>query len=186
MVNVDVFKKTIENDLKEIAIRKLDILILQRQNETLCKTNNEEIKKLNEEIENRLSTSESLLKRFVCNELKLDFDNPKIEAERFSTLWCKGIANLTIEKRKIETSAGSVIYKLMPDEWIYDIPKLINWAKENEDRKVKYIKVIEEFKKAELKKDIADKLVDYDDVVDEGLTIKPQEPKFNYKLNGGL
>ena len=63
MVNVDVFKKTVEEDLKEIAKAKLDILILQRQNETLCKTNNEEIKKLIEVIGDReFSLEENLSK----------------------------------------------------------------------------------------------------------------------------
>ena len=38
-------------------------------------------------------------------------------------------------------------YRVMPDNWEYDIPKLINWAKDDDD---------------------------------------PQEPKFNYRLNGGL
>ena len=61
MVNTDVFKTTIEDDLKEIAKRKLDILILQRQNETLCKENNEQIKKLIEEIGDReLSLEDNL------------------------------------------------------------------------------------------------------------------------------
>jgi len=61
MVNNDVFKTTVEDDLKEIARAKLDILILQRQNETLCKENNEKIKEFAEVIENReLSLEENL------------------------------------------------------------------------------------------------------------------------------
>ena len=89
-------------------------------------------------------------------------------------------------ERKIETSAGWVAYREMPDSWEYDIPKLMRWAKEDEDRKEKYIKVVEEFKKAELKKDFANGLLGHDDICDVGVTIKPQEPKFNYKLNGGV
>ena len=89
-------------------------------------------------------------------------------------------------ERKIETSAGWVAFREMPDSWEYDIPKLMRWAKEDEDRKEKYIKVVEEFKKAELKKDFANGLLGHDDICDVGVTITPQEPKFNYKLNGGV
>jgi len=154
MVNVDVFKTTIEDDLKEIAKAKLDILILQRQNDTLCKTNNEEIKKITEAIGNReLSLEENLSKS---------------------------------GEKKIETSAGWCAFRVMPDSWEYDIPKLIMWAKDDDERRIRYLKVVEEFKKAQLKKDYADGLIGHDDVCDEGLTITPQEPKFNYKLNGGL
>jgi len=74
----------------------------------------------------------------------------------------------------------------MPDKWSYDIPKLIRWAKEDDERQERYIKIIEEFKKAQLKKDYADGLVVHDDVCDEGLTITKQDPKFSYKLNGGI
>ena len=154
MVNIDVFKKTVEEDLKEISKCKLDILILQRQNETLCKTNNEEIKKITEAIGNReLSLEENLSKS---------------------------------GEKKIETSAGWCAYRVMPDSWEYDIPKLINWAKDDDDRRMRYLKVIEEFRKDQLKKDYVSGLIGHDDVCDEGVTIKKQEPKFNYKLNGGL
>ena len=151
MVNADVLKTTIEEDLKEIAKRKLDILILQRQNETLCKDNNEKIKEFAEEIENR--------------ELSLE-DNLSASGER-----------------KIETLAGYCAYRAMPDKWEYDIPKLINWAKSEDLFKEKYIKVTEEIRKDIIKKDIAEGFL-----VKElsGITITPQDPKFNYKLNGGL
>ena len=154
MVNVDVFKSTVEEDLKEIAKRKLDILILQRQNETLCKTNNAEIERLNYEIGSKeLSLEENLSKS---------------------------------GEKKIETTAGWCAYRVMPDKWDYDIPKLIMWAKENDLRCDKYVKVIEEFRKDQFKKDYANGLIGHDDICDEGVNITPQEPKFNYKLNGGL
>jgi len=89
------------------------------------------------------------------------------------------------KERKIETNSGWVAFRSMPDSWKYDIPKLMKWAKEDEDKKKKYIKIIEEFKKAELKKDITEGLLGYDEVVDEGLTISKQECKFTYKLNAG-
>jgi len=154
MVNADVFKTTIEDDLKEIAKAKLDILILQRQNENLCKDNNEKIKKFAEEIENR--------------ELSLE-DNLSKSGEK-----------------KIETSAGWCAYRVMPDSWEYDIPKLIHWANEDEVRRDRYVKVVEEFRKAELKKDLLNDFLTKEEACDIGITITPQAPKFNYKLNGGL
>jgi len=188
MVNADVFKTTVEDDLKEIAKCKVDILILQREIEkdALYIKNNAEIKRLNNVIENREFSSKNLLKKFVCNELGIDFMDEGLgeETEEFKKLWCKGVATLDLEERKIKTSAGSVIYTVMPDKWNYDDLKLIGWAKEDQLREDTYIKVIEEFKKAQLKDDIKEGLLKLDDV--RGLTITPQEPKFNYKLNGGL
>ena len=149
MVNVDVFKATVEEDLKEIAKAKLDILILQRQNETLCKTNNEEIKKITEVIGNReLSLEENLSKS---------------------------------GEKKIETSAGWCAYREMPDSWEYDDNLIIDWCKKVD---LSYFKLVKVVKKAELKKDILDGVIDRKKV--SGITITPQKPKFNYKLNGGL
>jgi len=154
MLNGDIFKKTIEEDLKEISKCKLDILILQRQNETLCKTNNEEIKKITEAIGNReLSLEENLSKS---------------------------------GEKKIETTAGWCAYRVMPDKWDYDIPKLIMWAKENDLRCDKYVKVTEEFRKDQLKKDLLNDFLTKEETCDIGITITPQDPKFNYRLNGGL
>ena len=148
MVNADVFKTTIEDDLKEIAKAKLDILILQRQNENLCKDNNEKIKKFAEEIENR--------------ELSLE-DNLSKSGEK-----------------KIETSAGWCAYRVMPDSWEYEDGKIIDWCKKME---VNYFHTVEVLEKMKLKKDILEGIVGNGI---PGLTITPQEPKFNYKLNGGL
>ena len=41
--NLEIYKNDIEANLKNIKKYKLDILILQRQNETLCQKNNKEI-----------------------------------------------------------------------------------------------------------------------------------------------
>jgi len=89
-------------------------------------------------------------------------------------------------EKKLECKLGWCSFRAMPDKWSYDIPKLIHWANEDEVRRDKYVKVVEEFKKAQLKKDYADGIITHDDVCDEGLTITPQDPKFNYKLNGGI
>lgn len=150
-------KIAVEEDLKEIRKCKIHILMLEEKNNELCAENNKEIERLNEVIKNREEQAEDNLKRSG--------------------------------ERKIDTLVGFVAYREIPDSWEYDLPKLFRWAKEDENRKEKYIKIIpaiEEFKKAELKKDIANGLIKYDDVVDFGLTIKKQEPKFNYKLNGGV
>ena len=85
-------------------------------------------------------------------------------------------------EKKLECKLGWCAFRVMPDKWEYDIPKLINWAKEDEERQEKYIKVVEEFRKAQLKKDYADGIITHDDVCDEGLIITTQEPKFNYKI----
>lgn len=48
--NLQIYKNDIEANLKNIKKYKLDILILQRQNEELCKKNNEEIDRLTNKI----------------------------------------------------------------------------------------------------------------------------------------
>jgi len=48
--NLEVFKNDVENNLKNIKKHKLDILILERQNEELCKQNNREIEILKNKI----------------------------------------------------------------------------------------------------------------------------------------
>ena len=111
-----------------------------------------------EELQNIIKTTENLLEE----ELKLSGE------------------------KKLECKLGWCAFRVMPDKWSYDIPKLIRWAKEDEERQERYIKVIEEFKKAQLKKDYAEGIIVHDDVCDEGLTITTQEPKFNYKINGGI
>ena len=85
-------------------------------------------------------------------------------------------------EKKIECKLGYCSFREMPDKFEYDIPKLIHWANEDEVRRDKYVKVVEEFKKAQLKKDYAEGIITHDDVCDEGLTITPQSPKFNYKV----
>jgi len=151
MENVDVFKTTVEDDLNKIARAKLDILILQRQNETLCRENNEKIKKFAEEIADR--------------ELSLE-DNLSKSGEK-----------------KIDTSAGWCAYRVMPDKWNYDDPKIIDWAKKN---RLNYFHTTEILEKMKLKKDILEGKKEIIGKGVPGITITPQDPKFNYKLNGGL
>ena len=149
MVNTDVFKTTIEEDLKKIQECKIDLLIFQRSNDNLCSENNKEIKRLTEEIENR--------------ELSLE-DNLSKSGEK-----------------KIETSAGWCAYRVMPDKWEYDDEKILLWCK---DFKMPYYYTKEIVRKLELKNDIGLGKLKPAEVI--GITITPQAPKFNYKLNGGL
>ena len=88
-------------------------------------------------------------------------------------------------EKKLECKFGYCSFRTMPDKWEYDIPKLIKWAKEDDEREERYVKVIEEFKKAQLKKDYADGIIVHDDICDEGLTITSQNPKFGYKIKNG-
>ena len=146
MVNTDVFQTTIEDDLKEIQKCKVDILILQRQNETLCKINNEEIERLNSVIGNR----------------ELSLENNLQESG----------------EKKIDTSAGWCAYRVMPDKWEYDDQKILLWCK---DFKMPYYYTKEIVRKLELKEDIGLGLKEV-----PGIIVTPQDPKFNYKLKGGL
>lgn len=149
MTNADVFKTTVEDDLKKIARAKLDILILQRQNETLCKDNDKQIKELTEDVESL--------------ELSLE-DNLQKSGER-----------------KIDTSAGWCAYRVMPDKWVYGegaIDEIKSIYPEHFNR---YIKVTETLIKTNIKEDCLSGKIGL-----PSLTVTPQEPKFNYKLNGGL
>jgi len=89
-------------------------------------------------------------------------------------------------EKKLECKLGWCAYRVMPDKWDYDIPKLIMWAKENDLRCDKYVKVTEEFRKDQLKKDLLNDFLTKEETCDIGITITPQDPKFNYRLNGGL
>lgn len=89
-------------------------------------------------------------------------------------------------KKKLDCKLGWCAYRAMPDNWDYDIPKLINWAKDYDDRRLKYIKVIEEIRKDQLKKDLLSDFLTKEEISNIGITITPQAPKFNYKIQGGL
>lgn len=149
MVNVDIYKKETEQFLQEIKKNKLDILILQRQNDTLCQENNTKIEGLQGIIE---STEKEL-------EVNLKESGEK----------------------KIDTSAGWCSFRVMPDKWFYDEAEIIAWCKKE---CVPYYKTVEVVKKAELKKDVLNGVIDRHYV--HGIEITPQDPKFNYKLNGGI
>jgi len=59
-------KTTVEQDLLEIKQCKIDMLILQRANDKLCETNNNEIARLSKVVEGReTSAAEKLLESGV-------------------------------------------------------------------------------------------------------------------------
>ena len=69
----------------------------------------------------------------------------------------------------------------MPDNWEYDEPEILKWNRINS---LPYSHTIEVLEKMNLKKAIQCGTFKVSDI--SGLTVTPQEPKFNYKLNGGL
>ena len=147
-------KTLVEHDLLEIKQCKIDMLILQRANDKLCETNNNEIKRLATVIEGRETLMEGKLK--------------------------------TSGVKKIETTAGYVSFNKMPDKWSYNEGQFIEWAKEDVLRQNTYVKTttIEEVRKNQLKADVKEGYLKIGDI--PGLTITPQNPKFTYKLKGGL
>jgi len=149
MENGDVFKTTVEDDLKEIKKCKIHILMIQEKNNELCEANNAEIKRLNNVVTNReLSLEENLSKS---------------------------------GEKKIDTTAGWCAYRVMPDKWDYMDSNIITWCK---NKGIPYFKTVEIVEKMKLKKAILSNELKLNEV--EGVTVTPQDPKFNYKLNGGL
>jgi len=141
-------KTTVEQDLLEIKQCKIDMLILQRANDKLCETNNNEIGRLAKVIEGRETLMEGKLK--------------------------------TSGEKKIETSAGYVSFREMPDKWVYEDKKLIEWCKRKE---LPYYHITEVLEKMKLKQAIINGEIP---IGIEGIEITPQDPKFTYKLKGGL
>jgi len=79
-------------------------------------------------------------------------------------------------EKKLECKIGYCSYRTMPDKWEYDNDKIIDWCKLNGYGYFHTIQIVDKLK---LKKAIQNKTVK---APREGLTITPQEPKFNYKI----
>ena len=86
-------------------------------------------------------------------------------------------------ERKIDTSVGWVAYREMPDSWEYDVPVFLNWCHEK-NKPYYHLIETEILDKMKLKKCIQEGILKIEEV--NGLKVTPQEPKFNYKLNGGV
>ena len=80
-------------------------------------------------------------------------------------------------EKKLECKFGYVSYRTMPDKWEYMDSDIITWCK---DKGVPYFKTIEIVEKMKLKKAILSSELKIDEV--KGVTVIPQEPKFNYKV----
>ena len=78
-------------------------------------------------------------------------------------------------EKKLECKIGYCSFREMPDKWEYDEIKIIEWCKE---KGVDYFHTVEILEKMNLKNDFKAGIVK--DV--PGLTVTPQEPKFNYKI----
>jgi len=172
---------TLEGNLKMIKDAKLDIELLRRKNEIECAERNAEIANL----QNKIILTESKLEE----ELK------------------------TSGEKKLECKLGWCSFREMPDKWEYDDKELTLWLDAlPQALKIKYINLVVIIKKNDLKKEIIKdneefsekgkiikKYLDTEVAGHEivlhtkekdyrvcGIKIEQQEPKFNYKINGGI
>ena len=80
-------------------------------------------------------------------------------------------------EKKSECKIGYCSFREMPDKWEYDDEKILLWCK---DFKRPYYYTKEIVRKLDLKNDIKLDKLELKEV--PGLTVTPQEPKFNYKI----
>ena len=171
----------LEENLKIIKNAKLDIELLRRENEKLCRANEFKIEELNVTV----GVTEELL------EFELKESG----------------------KKKLECKLGWCAFRVMPDKWEYDDIKIIKFIKTLPDICADdFLKITTALRKDSLKKNIlahnddlfTDGKLDIDgkeineengelflvdgkdDYKVPGLAVRTQDPKFNYKLNGGL
>jgi len=172
------FKAVVKAKLKEIKECNLDIAILRRRLEEFSSQNY--IEKDN--------------KKYTIEDLTNDIGILEKELEE-ELIASKGT--------KIDTQMGYVNFKGMPDEWIIDVPKVMNFFKTIPEKLAnKFTRVTIELLKGELKKaiitdnapifekskitDLGAKLYLIDEDTKEypveGVEIKRQKPKFHYRL----
>lgn len=179
--NLQFFKGAVEKKLRKIKEHKLDIAILGRKIEEFCSQNcieRDDKKYTIEDLTNEIGTLEKELEE-----------------------------DLTASKEtKIDTLVGWVDFKVMPDEWIYDIPKIMDFFK-NMPEKIsqRFIQIVTTLLKGELKKAVISdnpevfeksKITDLnaklylvgedDDYLIKGVEIKRQKPKFHYKIKSDI
>ena len=80
-------------------------------------------------------------------------------------------------EKKLECKIGYCSFRTMPDKWEYDDDKILLWCK---DFKMPYYYTKEIVRRLDLKNDIKLSKLKLKDI--PGLTVTPQEPKFNYKI----
>ena len=184
MVNKEKdFKAIVKAKLKEIKECNLDIAILRRNLDDFSSHNfiERDNKKYNiEDLTNNIEKLESELER-----------------------------DLTASKgTKIDTRMGYVGFKDMPDEWIIDVPKVMEFFKTIPEKLAnKFIRITTDLLKGDFKKAIiADnpdifeksKITDLgaklyligelgdEDYPVEGIEIKRQDRKFHYKIKSDI
>jgi len=119
------------------------------------------------------------------NEKLCEENNKKIsELQKMITFSEEGLETIlkSSGEKKLECKLGWCSYREMPDKWEYDEPVIIDWCKKHGPDK--YYHTIEILERKNLKNAIKDGL--YVPAEIPGLSVTPQDPKFNYKLNGGI
>jgi len=177
------FKIIVKAKLKEIKECNLDIAILRRRLDEFSSQN----------------FIERDNKKYTIEDLTNNIEKLENELER----------DLTASKgTKIDTRIGWVSFKDMPDEWIYDIPKIMDFLKTLPEKFAnKFIQVTTTLSKGELKKTIItdnpdifenSKIIDLgaklyligelgeEDYPVEGIEIKRQDHKFHYKIKSNI
>ena len=87
----------------------------------------------------------------------------------------------TSGEKKLECKLGWCSYRVLPDKWVYDdgaIDEIKSIYPEHFNR---YVKVTETLIKDNIKKSILS-----DKISLSGVRYFPQEPKFGYKISGGI
>ena len=154
----------LEETLKTIKDSKLDIELLRRQNEIQCRDNDFKIGELNVTI--------GVAEKELEEELKESGE------------------------KKLECKMGYCSYRAMPDKWDYSDQIILAWCKQHD---MPYFHTVELVERNNLKKAILGGDVKLEDVQVEdlttkdyqrksvqGVTVSEQEPKFTYKIKGGL
>ena len=177
------FNTTVKAKLGEIKECKLDIAILRRNLDDFSSHN----------------FIERDNKKYTIEDLTNNIEKLEGEMER----------DLTASKgTKIDTRIGYVGFKDMPDEWIIDVPKVMDFLKTIPEKLAnKFIRITTELLKGELKKAI---IADNPDIFEkskitdlgarlyligelgdeeypvEGVEIKRQDCKFHYKIKSDI
>jgi len=177
------FKFTVKAKLKEIKECNLDIAILKRRLDEFSSQNY--IERNN--------------KKYTIEDLNNNIEILEGDLEK-ELIASKGT--------KIDTLLGWVNFKDMPDSWIYDVPKIMDFLKTLPEKIAnRFIRVTTTLLEGELKRaimadnnpifekskitDLGAKLYLIDEESEqsyevEGVEIKHQDPKFHYKIKSDI
>ena len=118
------------------------------------------------------------------NEKKCMENNAKIEELQRDIETTEDVLEANLKQsgqKKLECKLGWCSYRVMQDKWEYMDSDIIEWCKHEG---LSYYHTIEVLEKMNLKEAIKLGTFKVEEV--KGLIVTPQEPKFNYKLNGGI